>query len=177
MFSRACLLRYSLLCMADLSIVPVAISRHFPQCFLTRLLQQFCLLLVCPHLSGWVSSSDAEPVPLALSPESIYNSGQKIFVLDSFVNVSVMLQPPACCFDSKQQITVFYGTSAAAEVMPPHAGSKLALAIKHLKTSRPLVKRLCKYAYNTRSLTCDYRSQELYIFVRVTRARKSSFPA
>jgi hypothetical protein len=48
---------------------------------------QFCLLLVCPHLSGWVSSSDAEPVPLALSPESIYNSGQKIFVLDSFINV------------------------------------------------------------------------------------------
>ena len=48
---------------------------------------QFCLLLVCPQLCGWVSSSDGEPVPLALSPESIYNSGQKIFVLDSFINV------------------------------------------------------------------------------------------
>ena len=49
---------------------------------------QHCLTLVCPQLSGWVSSSDGEPVPLALSPESIYNSGQKIFVLDSFINVS-----------------------------------------------------------------------------------------
>ena len=48
---------------------------------------QFCLLLVCPQLCGWVSSSDGEPVPLALSPESVYNSGQKIFVLDSFINV------------------------------------------------------------------------------------------
>ena len=38
------------------------------------------------------------------------------------------------------QITVFYGTSAACEAMPPHAGSKLAQAIKDLKTSRPLVK-------------------------------------
>ena len=39
------------------------------------------------------------------------------------------------------QITVFYGTSAASEAMPPHSGSKLAQAIKDLKTSRPLVKR------------------------------------
>ena len=85
MCSRACLLRYTLPSFfARVHMIALACFKRRipPTCSL-----QFCLLLVCPHLSGWVSSSDGEPVPLALSPESIYNSGQKIFVLDSFINV------------------------------------------------------------------------------------------
>ena len=85
MCSRACLLRYtptSFFARVHLIALASFKRRLPPTCAL-----QFCLLLVCPHLSGWVSSSDGEPVPLALSPESIYNSGQKIFVLDSFINV------------------------------------------------------------------------------------------
>ena len=80
------------------------------------------------------------------------------------------------------QITVFYGTSAASEAMPPHSGSKLAQAIKDLRTSRPLVRRprqhaarAYQYAFpaHTSTLTCCCRCRELCTFARATLARRS----
>jgi hypothetical protein len=77
------------------------------------------------------------------------------------------------------QITVFYGTSAASEAMPPHSGSKLAQAIKDLRTSRPLVRRTRQHAARAYQHAFPAHTSTLFprIPARFSRAYQHAFPA
>ncbi len=172
MCSRACRLRCVFSHSFDLANARPFILHALLE---TRALQ-FCLLLVCPHLSGWVSSSYAEPVPLALSSESVYNSGQKIFVLDSFINVCFFLNianPPSTLTHATDHCLLWHVSRSHAAPCRQQA-CPVNQTLKNIPSAgaEPL-----HLIFFTVPLKCDCRCRGFCIFVRVTRARRISFPA